>query len=106
MNGIEITNINMTLANYECRVRKDGGYRKVLANFNIILNNCFAINSISLIMREDNSAFVAFYSRKDKETNQFYNICYPTKKELREYIEDVLINYYNEHQHDNEESKN
>lgn len=83
---MKITNIQM---------EKVDNYQRVLANFDITFDNCFVVHNVSLIKRdEDNSAFVAFYSRMNSE-GKHINICHPITREFRREVEETLIDYYN-----------
>lgn len=88
---MKITNIQMEKVDH----------LRVLANFDVTFDNCFVVHNISLIKRDDGSAFLAFYSRKNAE-GKFINICHPINHEFRKEIEETLIGYYNE-QLNNEE---
>lgn len=82
---MQITDIRMEKVNY----------KKVLANFDIVFDNYFVVHNVTLVKREDESVFISFYSRVNKE-GKWINICHPINKRARAEIEETLINYYNE----------
>jgi len=65
-----------------------------LAFASVTINDSFAITGIK-IMNGENGPFAAMPSTKDKDGN-FKDVCFPTNKELRAELNNVVINAYNE----------
>ena len=91
---MKITDIKMT------KVEED--FSRVLAKFDVVFDNCFAVHNISLVKalpknsesEEKKEAFIGFYSLRDTN-GKYINICHPINSEFRNYVEDTLIEFYN-----------
>ena len=85
MNNLEITNISIyPLTSSEGRLR---GIAR------IVLNDCLQLTNLR-IYEGSNGLFVSYPVEFTQKGEEFRQIFYPTKKELRDYIElEVLTEY-------------
>lgn len=79
-----ITNVKIIL--------KESGRLKGIAE--VVLNNSIAIHNLRII-EGNKGLFVAFPSNK-KENGEYYDICHPINKEIRNIFETTIINSYKE----------
>ena len=80
------------------RVKIYEGKGNLLANMNITIDDCMAINGIKVI-KGTKGRFIAFpqISYKDEYgTTQYRNIVFPCTKEARESLDKVLMKKYEE----------
>lgn len=80
------------------RVKIFEGKGNILANMNITIDDCLAINGIKVI-EGTKGRFISFpqTSYKDKEGNtQYRDIVFPCTKEARAALDNVLMKKYEE----------
>lgn len=80
------------------RVRIFAGSGRILANMNITLDDCLAVNGIKVVEGSE-GRFISFpqTSYKDKHGNtQYKNIVFPCTKEARAALDRVLMKKYKE----------
>lgn len=80
------------------RVRIFEGRGKILANMNITIDDCLAVNGIKVIEGSE-GRFISFpqTSYKDKHGNtQYRDIVFPCTKEARAALDRVLMKKYEE----------
>ena len=81
------------------RVKIFEGKGHILANMNITIDDCLAINGIKVIDGAKKGRFIAFpqISYKDEYgTTQYRDIVFPCTKESREALNKVLMKKYEE----------
>ena len=80
------------------RVKIFEGKGNILANMNITLDDCLAINGIKVV-KGSKGRFISFpeISYKDKDGNtQYRDIVFPCTKEARAALDKVLMKKYEE----------
>jgi len=76
------------------RVKKIDDKNRLKAVATITFDECFVIHELRLIEGQ-NGLFVAMPSKKNNR-GEFRDVCHPITKELREEIESIVIEAYNE----------
>lgn len=76
-------------------IRKvDNGNPKMKGTAYVELDNCFAIENIRIIEKNDGTLFAAMPSKK-RNDGEFHDICHPINEETREMFNKVIIDEYN-----------
>jgi stage V sporulation protein G len=78
----------------DVRVRCIEGQNRLKAVASITIDSVFAVHELRII-EGNNGLFVAMPSRQSSDGN-FRDIAHPINAETRKYIEDVVIEKYNE----------
>jgi len=86
--GLEITDV----AVYPVKDAQKGSFVKAFAR--ITLNDSLVINGVRIIQGKK-KIFTGFPQEFNREDMRGYDICFPISLELRNYIEEVVINKYN-----------
>ena len=77
-------------------IRKvDNGNPKLKGTAYVELDNCFAIENIRIIEKNDGTLFAAMPSKK-RNDGEFHDICHPINEETREMFNKVIIDEYND----------
>ena len=77
-------------------IRKvDNGNPKMKGTAYVELDNCFAIENIRIIEKNDGTLFVAMPSKK-RNDGEFHDICHPINEETREMFNKAIIDEYND----------
>ena len=77
-------------------IRKvDNGNPKMKGTAYVELDNCFAIENIRIIEKNDGTLFAAMPSKK-RNDGEFHDICHPINEETREMFNKVIIDEYND----------
>lgn len=79
----------------QVQVFKEGPFTgKMLAKASIVLNDQFQIRGLR-IMEGENGLFVGYpNNREDFRREDFRSICFPMKRQLREHIENCVLEKY------------
>ncbi len=78
----------------DVRVKKIENKNRLKAVATITFDECFVIHELRLIEGK-NGLFVAMPSKRNTQ-GEFRDVCHPISKELREEIEESVIQFYNE----------
>jgi stage V sporulation protein G len=76
------------------RIRKVENKNRLKAVATITFNDCFVVHELRLIEGK-NGLFVAMPSKKNFR-DEYRDLCHPITQELRQTIEEVIINAYND----------
>lgn len=77
-------------------IRKvDNGNPKMKGTAYVELDNCFAIENIRIIEKNDGTLFAAMPSKK-RNDGEFHDICHPINEETREMFNKAIIDEYND----------
>lgn len=77
-------------------IRKvDNGNPKMKGTAYVELDNCFAIENIRIIEKNDGTLFAAMPSKK-RNDGEFHDICHPINEETREMFNKTIIDEYND----------
>ena len=77
-------------------IRKvDNGNPKLKGTAYVELDNCFAIENIRIIEKNDGTLFAAMPSKK-RNDGEFHDICHPINEETREMFNKAIIDEYND----------
>ena len=77
-------------------IRKvDNGNSKMKGTAYVELDNCFAIENIRIIEKNDGTLFAAMPSKK-RNDGEFHDICHPINEETREMFNKAIIDEYND----------
>ena len=77
-------------------IRKvDNGNPKMKGTAYVELDNCFAIENIRIIEKNDGTLFTAMPSKK-RNDGEFHDICHPINEETREMFNKAIIDEYND----------
>ncbi len=82
---MEVTNV---------RIKKIENKNRLKAVATITFDDCFVIHELRLIEGK-NGLFVAMPSKKNTK-GEFRDVCHPITKELRQIIEEAIIQSFNE----------
>jgi len=88
-NGIEITNVEIFPIKSPQEGSKLRGYAK------LIMNDAFAVNSIRIVDGK-NGLFIAFPDNYSKDQDKSYSIANPVTAELREEIQNAVLQAYHQ----------
>lgn len=89
----------MTIEVTDVRVRLVQNKKSRLKGFaSITLNDCFVVTGLKIIDGND-GLFVAMPSEKGSDGN-YYDIAFPLNGELREEIQKIVLDEYDEEMHD------
>lgn len=77
----------------EIRIKKIKTNNRIVALATIVVNNSIAINDIK-VLEGDNGLFIGMPSRRTR-SGKFRDITYPINKEIRQLIEQAIIEEYN-----------
>jgi stage V sporulation protein G len=70
----------------------------------IEIDNCFAIENIRIIEKNDGSLFAAMPSKK-RNDGEFHDICHPINEETRNMFNKAIIDEYNNIEDNKQEEK-
>lgn len=91
MNNLEITNVSIyPIQNSENNLR---------AIVRIVLNDCLQLTNIRIYTGAASGLFVSYPIEFTQKGEEFRQIFYPTKKELRILIEDTILEKYRKEYH-------
>lgn len=76
------------------KIKKFETESKMKAIASVTFDDCFAVHDIKVIENED-KVFVAMPNRRMKD-GSFKDVAHPVNFETRKYIEEIIINAYNE----------
>ncbi len=86
-------------------VRKvENGNPKMKGTAYIEIDNCFAIENIRIIEKNDGSLFAAMPSKK-RNDGEFHDICHPINEETRNMFNSAIIDEYNNIEDNKQETK-
>lgn len=86
-------------------VRKvENGNPKMKGTAYIEIDNCFAIENIRIIEKNDGSLFAAMPSKK-RNDGEFHDICHPINEETRNMFNRAIIDEYNNIDNNKQEEK-
>jgi stage V sporulation protein G len=86
-------------------VRKvENGNPKMKGTAYIEIDNCFAIENIRIIEKNDGSLFAAMPSKK-RNDGEFHDICHPINEETRNMFNKAIIDEYNNIEDNKQEEK-
>ena len=71
------------------------GNPKLKGTAYVELDNCFAIENIRIIEKNDGTLFAAMPSKK-RNDGEFHDICHPINEETREMFNKAIIDEYND----------
>lgn len=77
----------------EVRIRKIKTNNRIVALATIEIDNCFIVNEVK-VLKGENGLFIAMPSRKTSN-GEYRDIAYPINKEIRELIQNAIIEEYN-----------
>lgn len=90
----------MNITETRVTILKNANEGKLKAFASITIDNGFVVSGLKVVEGNDNCLFVAMPSNKGKD-GKYYDIAFPLSKELREEIDDIVIDAYRETQKSN-----
>jgi stage V sporulation protein G len=78
----------------EATINKINTNGVVKAYGDVVLDGAFVIHGVKVLEKE-NKTYVAFPSRKDEKNNKWCDIAHPCTQQMREEIEQKMLEAYN-----------
>jgi len=85
---VKITNVNVI---YRGKSEKNA----LLGFAEVVLDDSFVVRNIKILKAKNKNGYIlSFPSQRARESEKWYDLCFPINNEVRKYFEEVIIKTY------------